>query len=241
MRPTLLTVRGVRVPSYPAMLWLGIVLGVVVQNAAAHDAGIAADRVWIATLVLLPLALVGARLLHVAGHWHLYRHDLPRVVDRSSGGMAMYGGIIVMLPASLVVLALLDVPYWQFWDVTILLILPAMVFTARRVPPQRVLRREGDRRVVRRPPCGATTAPSTRRVPTQLLEACLAAALLAVAVAVRPVVDRPGQLFLLVAAGYGIGRTLLQSLRGMRTRVDGLLLLSVAIAALAAAGLVLVP
>ena len=82
---------------------------------------------------------------------------------------------------------------------------------------------------------------STRRVPTQLLEACLAAALLAVAVAVRPVVDRPGQLFLLVAAGYGIGRTLLQSLRGMRTRVDGLLLLSVAIAALAAAGLVLVP
>jgi phosphatidylglycerol:prolipoprotein diacylglycerol transferase len=240
VRPTLLTVRGVAVPSYPAMLCLGIVLGVVVQNAAANDAGIAADRVWIATLVMLPLALVGARLLHVAGHWHLYRHDLPRVVDRSSGGMVMYGGLIVMLPASLVVLARLDLPYWRFWDATILLILPAMVCTRLGCHLNGCCAgRETDGRfgVAMRGDDGT----SARRIPTQLLEAGLAGALLVAAVALRPTLDRPGQLFLLVAAGYGIGRTLLQPLRGARTRVDGLLLLSAAIAVLAVVALVLVP
>ena len=239
MRPTLLTVHGLRVPSYPAMLYLGVALGIVAQNFAAHAAGIPAGRVWIATLALLPLALVGARLLHVAGHWDDYRHDLPRIVDRATGGMAMYGGLIVMLPASLIVLALLDVPYWRFWDVTIYLILLAMVCT-----------RIGcllNGCCAGRPTAGRFGVELrdvhgivTRRVPTQLLEAALAAALLCVAVAAWAVVERPGELFLVVAAGYGVGRTLLQPLRSARNRFDGMLLLSVVIVVLAVAGLVLI-
>jgi phosphatidylglycerol:prolipoprotein diacylglycerol transferase len=235
----LLTVRGIGVPSYPAMLCLGIAIGAVAQNVAANAAGVPPVRVWLATLLLLPLALIGARVLHVAGRWGDYRHDLPRIVDRASGGMAMYGGLLVMLPASLVVLALLDVPYWRFWDVTIFLILLAMVCTrigcflngccAGRATEARFGVELRDVHGI-----------STRRVPTQLLEALLAALLLAVAIGAWSVAERPGELFLVVAAGYGLGRTLLQPLRDARTRVDGLLLLSVAIVVLAVAGLVLI-
>ena len=45
MRRTLLTVRGVAIPSYPAMLYLGAVLGIVAQNAAANAAGLPPARV----------------------------------------------------------------------------------------------------------------------------------------------------------------------------------------------------
>jgi prolipoprotein diacylglyceryltransferase len=239
MRPTLITVRGIRVPSYPAMLYLGVLFGMVAQNAAAHSTGLPTAQVYIATLLLLPVALVGARLLHVAGHWRDYRHDRQRIFDRSSGGMAMYGGLLVMLPASVVVLALLDVSYWRFWDVTIFLILLAMVCTrvgcllngccAGRTTSGRLGVWLRD-----------VTGERARRVPTQLLEAALAAALLAGAIALWPRLQQPGELFLLVAAAYGAGRVMLQPFRAERGRVDGLLLLSMALVVLALAGLVLI-
>ena len=238
MRRTLLTVGGIRVPSYPAMLYLGTVLGIVAQNAAANSVGLPSARVYVATLVLFPVGLAGARLLHVAGRWPEYRHDLRRIMDRAEGGMAMYGGLLLMVPASVAVLAVLDVPYWRFWDVSSFLILLAMVFTrvgcllngccAGRITTGRLGMRLAD-----------VTGTSARRVPTQLLEATLGAALLATALFAWPRLTNPGELFLLVVAGYAAGRLALQPLRAEHGRIDALSLLSGAFVALALVGLIL--
>jgi phosphatidylglycerol---prolipoprotein diacylglyceryl transferase len=238
MRPTLITLRGRRVPSYPAMLYLGVLFGMVAQNAAANAAGLPTARVYAATLVLFPVALVGARLLYVAGHLREYQHDPWQILDRASGGMAMYGGLLVMLPASVAVLAAFDLPYWRFWDVTSFLILLAMVWTrigcllngccAGRITSGRLGLWLSDVRGQR-----------ARRRPTQLLEATVAAALFAGASTVSPRLHRPGELFLLVVAGYGACRMVLQPLRAERARVDGILLLSLCLVTLSLAGLVL--
>ncbi len=239
MRPTLVAVRGMQVPSYQAMFYLGVVLGVVAQNAAAHAAGISPVRVYAATFVLLPAALAGARLMYVAGHWHAYKGDLRLIVNRSSGGMALYGGLLVMLPASVGVLAALDLPYWRYWDVTSFLLLSAMVCTrigcllngccAGRITDGRLALSLRD-----------VTGQRARRVPTQLLEAGAAAMLLAAAPLVWPAVHRPGELFLLVVAGYGASRAVLQPLRAERARIDAMLLLSLVLVAFSLAGLMLI-
>ncbi len=53
MRRILFRWRGVTVWSYPAMLYVGLVAGVVAGNVAAHVVGIDAFRAYVATLVLI--------------------------------------------------------------------------------------------------------------------------------------------------------------------------------------------
>src|SRR5439155_2495456 len=96
MRPVLFTWRGHAVPSYPAMLYVGLVLGLVAGNLAANATGLDGARVYAASVALLPLALVGARLVSVLANWGAYRGRTRRVWRRSEGGQAMYGGLVAV-------------------------------------------------------------------------------------------------------------------------------------------------
>ena len=79
MRPILFRLRGVPIYSYPAMLYFGLVAGVIAGNRFAHAIGIDAFRVFVATFALIVPTLFGARLLFVATRWSRYRHDLRRI------------------------------------------------------------------------------------------------------------------------------------------------------------------
>src|SRR5262245_12379329 len=107
--------RGVPVYGYPAMLSVGIMVGSIVTNYVAHLAGARAGRIYVATLLLLGPALIGARMLHVAAHWRTYRRDPARIWRRSDGGASLYGGLLVALMLSPPLLWLLDLPFWAFW------------------------------------------------------------------------------------------------------------------------------
>ncbi len=194
------------------MLYFGLVAGITAGNVAAHAAGIDAFRVYVATLVLIVPALIGARLLHVVANWRVYRRDPRRIWDRCDGGAGQYGGLALALPLSVPLLAALEVPLGAFWDVGMLTILVGMIFA-----------RIG---CLLNGCCAGRPWPGwlslylpnhhgvwARRIPTQCLEAGLAAVLL---VAVLAVWDRllfPGALFLLATAGYAAGRLGLESLR----------------------------
>lgn len=151
----------------------------------------------------------------------------------------MYGGLFLMLPASVLVLGALDVPYWSFWDVTIFLLLIAMIST-----------RVGcllNGCCAGRPTRGHVGlwlrdahGHVERRVPTQLLEALLALVLLCWATVAWMWPPHPGELFLSVLAGYAAGRLILQPLRAERTRFDGPSLFSAALLVASLVGLVLI-
>ena len=129
MRRVLFRWRGLTVWSYPAMLYFGLVAGDVAGNLAAHVTGADAFRVFVATLILIPPAIAGARLLYVGAHWKQYRDSPGRIWNQQEGGMAMYGGMPVMLLLSVPVLAALGLGFGEFWDVAALTILTGMVFT----------------------------------------------------------------------------------------------------------------
>jgi prolipoprotein diacylglyceryltransferase len=80
MRRVLFRWRGVIIYSYPAMLYLGMVVGLLAQHYAAARNGLDATRTVIATLILLPPALMAARLLFVASHWLIYRREPWRIL-----------------------------------------------------------------------------------------------------------------------------------------------------------------
>jgi phosphatidylglycerol:prolipoprotein diacylglycerol transferase len=235
MRPVLFTVGRVRIWSYPALLYLGLTVGMVAQNYAAHVAGLRAGRVYLATLVLIPIAVAGARLWFVASHWRIYRREPVRIWRHSDGGLAMYGALPAMLLCSLPTLSLLDVPFWAFWDVSVFCILVGMIFTRVGCLMHGCCAGRATRGVVgfRLPDHRAV---ETRRIPSQLLEAGWAAVLLAGAILVWPRLAATGELFLLSLAGYALGRFAQQPLRASRGRVGTLDIeqtISIAVAALA--------
>ena len=130
MRRVLFRWRGFRIWSYPAMLYLGLVAGVATGNLAAHATGVDAFRVFVATLILIPPAVFGARLLYVATHWNQYRNRPARIWNRQEGGMAMYGGLPIMLLLSMPVLAVLGLGFGGFWDAASLTIIHKQAMTS---------------------------------------------------------------------------------------------------------------
>jgi prolipoprotein diacylglyceryltransferase len=203
--------RGLTIWSYPAMLYVGLVAGVVAGNLAAHAARIDAFRVFMATFLLLVPALAGARLLYVGSNWSRFRGRTSRIWNRSEGGAAQYGGLLVVVPLSVPLLMALRLPIGSFWDVAAFTILVGMIFTRvgcllNGCCAGRPAKRWG------------VYLPNhlgvwERRVPTQCLEAAWATALLGGAVAGWSRLPFPGALFLLVAGGYATGRLVLESAR----------------------------
>jgi phosphatidylglycerol:prolipoprotein diacylglycerol transferase len=212
MRPILFYWRGIPIHSYPAMLYVGLVAAVVAGNLAAHATGLNAFRVYVAMILLTPLALAGARLLHVAADWKSYRRDLQRIWDRNEGGYGMYGGLPLALLASMPLLYLLHLPLGAFWDIGIISILTGMIFA-----------RVG---CLLNGCCSGRASnvwfslnlPNhlgvwERRIPSQCLESAWAIALLVSAIALRQRMPFPGALFLAVCCAYAAGRLVLETYR----------------------------
>lgn len=241
MRRVLFRLGGIPIYSYPAMLYVGLVAGVLIGVRMAPSAGLPPVRAYAAILILLVPALAGARLLYVLANWETYRREPRRIWRSSEGGASLYGGLLLSLLVSVPLLRALHLPFWPFWDVATFTLLVGMVLTkigcllngccSGRETAGPIGMRLRDHRGVER-----------RRIPVQLLECGVALALLAtlsLAWSRRPF---PGAVFLAAVIGYGIARGPLECLRDVAAtdRVQNVrvnLLISGALAALAAAGL----
>ena len=195
LRPVLLTVRGRELHSYPCLFYLGSVAGTFAAAAAAPDK--LSVAVAFATTVLIVPALVGSRLMYVLTHVGAYRGRWRLAIRRSTGGGAMYGGLILALPLSVPLLRVLDVPFGTYWDAAVFALLVGMIFTRAGCLLNGCCR-------------------GTRRIPTSVLEAALACVLLPGAFALHGGVPFKGALFLSALAAYATGRFALDFTRAER-------------------------
>jgi phosphatidylglycerol:prolipoprotein diacylglycerol transferase len=194
------------------MLYLGLVTGVIAENAAAHAIGVAPLRVFVATLILIPPAILGSRLLYVASHLSRYR-GRPNYIFRSGeGGLAMYGGLPVMLLFSVPLLKVMDVTFGSFWDAASFTILAGISLTKIGCLLHGCCAGRCSQRMfaIFLPDANGTWG---KRIPVQLLEAGWAAILFGAAWVVLRRIPFHGALFLGVAALYAIGRLLLETFR----------------------------
>jgi phosphatidylglycerol:prolipoprotein diacylglycerol transferase len=220
MRRVLFVWFGRPVHSYPAMLYVGIVLGIYAQLGAARAIGLDLGRILVATLVLLTAALLGARLLHILAQWPLYRAHPRRILRFAEGGASMYGGVLVAVPLSLPLLAWLGLPFGAFWDTASFTMLVGMIVTragcflngccAGRPTDGAWGVELSDHRGVRR-----------RRIPLQALEAAWGLGVLAGACGLWSRRPLGGAVLLYTLGAYGAGRILLERLRDEIDRVMG--------------------
>lgn len=207
---------GIRIYTHSLMSSLGLAVGVAIGNAAARWTGMPPFEFLFATVVLIFVGFVGARLLHVLSHLPRYRREPRRIWDRREGGMAMQGGLLVALVASLPILSILQLSFWGFWDVVTI---PALIWLA-----------VGKIGCLLHGCCSGRPSAAIwsldlpdhrgtwrRRVPVQLMESGLALLVLLGSAAwwsTRPV---PGTVFIFALAAYSTGRFFLQSFANQMT------------------------
>lgn len=217
MRPELVTWRAVRVPSYLAMLYLGLVAGAYASYAAGRAEGLSGETFAAAIVALLVPSVLGARLAFVAGRWPTFRFDPRRIIPWGKEGGAVAYGALISVPVSLPLLVALGLPVAAFWDAG------AVGFLAAIACLRIGCFLNGcccGRETTSRCGCQLPDASGVvaRRIPTQLLEAGWAVVLLlgaAVAVGRMPF---PGAFFLAALAAYAAGRFFLEFTReGPRT------------------------
>jgi phosphatidylglycerol:prolipoprotein diacylglycerol transferase len=221
MRRVLFLWFGRPIYSYPAMLYLGTVLGIYAQLYAALTLGLDVLKMLAATLLLLTAALLGARLLHVLPNWRIYREQPRRVFEFSSGGASMYGGLLLGIPLSVPLLFALQLPLGAYWDTCSSTMLIGMIVT-----------RVGcllNGCCAGRPTSAwwGIDLPNykgvwRRRIPLQILEAAWGLCVLLSTVLLWDRLPFQGGLFLYALGAYGAGRIVLESLRDDVDRVGGL-------------------
>ena len=236
MRPILFEFRGIRIHAYPTFLFIGLTLGVIAGTEAGRSAGLDPLRLYAALVLLTIPALIGSRLLFVVSHWEMYRNRPLEIWSRQAGGAALYGGLILALLCSLIVVPLFDMPLGAFWDAATITLLVGMVVTKIGCLFEGC--------------CAGKQTESwlsmylpnasgewCRRIPSQLLECGLAVVILTGAILMRAPAN--GTRFLLVVAIYSaarlpLGATREASERVGKIRIDYAISIVLVVAALAA-------
>ena len=111
MRRVLFSFRGIRVWSYPVLLYVGLLGGFYVNYAIAPAIGMDRERAALATVILFAPALAGARLWFVIDHWTIYRREPRRIWRHAEGGLTLYGGLVLSLVLSPPILAVMPPPH----------------------------------------------------------------------------------------------------------------------------------
>lgn len=235
MRRILCTVHGVRIYSYNAALYVGLVLGIQTALVMAPRLGLAPLPLLAATLLLIATAIVGSRALYVlerevrdAGAAVLLdarrlRHAWQALWRFGEGGASMYGGLLLALALSLVLLPALGIRFAAFWDASAFTMLVGSTVT-----------RFGcllNGCCSGRPTRGWLGVPLAdyrgrvvRRIPVQMLDAAWTTVLfgLLVALVMQPVPPVPGVLAATAIGSYALGRIVLESWRDRPSIAGGL-------------------
>jgi phosphatidylglycerol---prolipoprotein diacylglyceryl transferase len=223
MRRVLFSWRGTPIHSYPAMLYVGAVVGIIVGALAAGHHGLSSGRVWAAMLLLMLPSMIGARLMFVVAHWRDFVRRPGAILRGSEGGAGLYGGLVIAALLSLPVLRMLELPVGGFWDAAIVTMLIGMAFTKIGCLLNGCC--------AGRPAEGHFTLclPNVhgvwrRRRPAQLVEAALAGVLVLAAFAVWERAPFDGAVFLAMVAAYALARF---GLEPARESIDSMGTLSV--------------
>jgi prolipoprotein diacylglyceryltransferase len=219
MRRVLFTFRGRPVHSYPVMLYLAIVLGIYAQLLAARSIGVDTGAVLAATLIVVAIALFGARLLFIVPHWREFSRQPRRILRFAEGGASMYGGVLLAVPMSVPVLALFGLPFGTYWDTTTFTLLVGLLVGRIGCFLNGCCAGRETHRL------GAWLPNERgewkRRIPTQALEAAWTAVVLAGAVALWGHQPFSGALLPYAVGAYGAGRLVLETLRERQDRLAG--------------------
>lgn len=116
--PTAFTLFGIDIQWYGLLITLGLLLALVYCFSQMKQYGLNSDRALDAVLGGIVGGIVGARLYYVILEWDRYADDPMSIFNLREGGLAIYGGLIGALLVGCVVAKLRKVRLLPLLDLT---------------------------------------------------------------------------------------------------------------------------
>ena len=116
VNPVAFSIGSIEVYWYGLLIASAIVLSVVLAVKQAKKLYFPETLVYDTVLMIIPCAIIGARLYFVACNWDYYGQDLRRIFDFRSGGLAIYGGVILVFIGGLVMCRIRKIPFRELAD-----------------------------------------------------------------------------------------------------------------------------
>jgi phosphatidylglycerol:prolipoprotein diacylglycerol transferase len=116
VHPTLFKFHGLELHTYGLLLAIAFLLGIQIFVARARARGIPEEPMHSLSLLILLLAIVGARALFVITHWSDYVADPLAIFRIWEGGLILYGGYLFGIVGSIIYVRLRGIPVWRVGD-----------------------------------------------------------------------------------------------------------------------------
>jgi len=116
VNPIAFTIGSIEVYWYGILIALALVISVVLAVKQSKKLNFPEGLVYDTILMIIPCAIIGARLYFVACNWDYYGQDLRRIFDVRSGGLAIYGGVIMVFLGGLVMCRVRKIPFRELAD-----------------------------------------------------------------------------------------------------------------------------
>ena len=100
--PSYFTVFGFKIYFYGVIIALGFILGIVCCTRICARFGIKEDDMYDTILVIIPTAIIGARLYYVLFELDRYLANPAEIFALRDGGLAIYGGVIAVVIVAII-------------------------------------------------------------------------------------------------------------------------------------------
>jgi len=116
VNPVAFRIGSIEVYWYGLLIAAALVLAVILAVKQARKLNFPEGLVYDTILVIIPCAIIGARAYFVACNWDYYKQDWKTIFDVRSGGLAIYGGVILVFAGALVMCHIRKIPFRELAD-----------------------------------------------------------------------------------------------------------------------------
>ena len=116
VNPVAFRLGSIEVYWYGILIALAIVLAVILAVKQAKSLNFPEGLVYDTILMIIPCAIIGARLYFVACNLDYYSKNPAAIFDLRSGGLAIYGGVILVFLGGLLMCYIRKIPFRELAD-----------------------------------------------------------------------------------------------------------------------------
>jgi phosphatidylglycerol:prolipoprotein diacylglycerol transferase len=116
MNPIAFSIFGISIRWYGILIALGLLTGILIANYTCRLKGISYDKLLDILIIVLPIAIIGARLYYVLFEFDYYRNNLSEIINIRMGGLAIHGGVIFGVLAAVIYTKIKRLDFFKYAD-----------------------------------------------------------------------------------------------------------------------------
>lgn len=117
MNPIAFELFGLEIRWYGILISSGIIIGLVIAYYEAKRQKFDPDDIVDLALWCVPAALIGARIYYVLFQWEYYKGNIFKIINIREGGLAIHGGLIAAVLVGYFFTKHKNLPFWKTADI----------------------------------------------------------------------------------------------------------------------------